>query len=56
MPTDRHPLLPDRHPQREVFICDIIDAAPKGDLSSMEHPVFSLSTKPDMRPRRYERG
>ena len=22
----------------------------------MEHPVFSLSTKPDMRPRRYERG
>ena len=56
MPTDRHPLLPDRHPQREVFICDIIDAAPKGDLSSMEHPVFSLSTKPDTRPRRYERG
>lgn len=25
-------------------------------MSSMEHPVFSLSTKPDMRPRRYERG
>ena len=22
----------------------------------MEHPVFSLATKPDMRPRRYERG
>lgn len=22
----------------------------------MEHPVFSLSTKPDMRPKRYERG
>jgi plasmid replication initiation protein len=25
-------------------------------MSSMEHPVFSLSTKPDMRPRHYERG
>ena len=25
-------------------------------MSSMEHPIFSLSTKPDMKPRRYERG
>ena len=54
--SDRSPLLPDRHPQRDLFVCDIIDAAPKGDVSSMEHPVFSLSTKPDMRPRRYERS
>ena len=53
---DRSPLLPDRHPQRDLFVCDIVDAVPKGDMSSMEHPVFSLSTKPDMRPRRYERG
>lgn len=52
----RSPLLPDRHPQRDLFVCDIIDAAPKGDMSSMEHPIFSLSTKPDMKPRRYERG
>lgn len=55
MPIDRSPLLPDRHPQRDLFVCDIVDAVPKGDMSSMEHPVFSLSTKPDMRPRRYER-
>ncbi|UOM37074.1 replication initiator protein A [Acuticoccus sp. I52.16.1] len=53
---DRSPLLPDRHPQRDLFVCDIVDAVPKGDMSSMEHPVFSLSTKPDMRSRRYERG
>lgn len=53
---DRTPLLPDRHPQKDLFVCDIVDAVPKGDMSSMEHPVFSLSTKPDMRPRRYERG
>ena len=56
MTIDRSPLLPDRHPQRDLFVCDIVDAVPKGDMSSMEHPVFSLSTKPDMRPRRYERG
>lgn len=55
MTNNRSPLLPDRHPQRDLFVCDIVDAVPKGDISSMEHPVFSLSTKPDMRPRRYER-
>lgn len=49
------PLLPDRHPQQDFFICDIFDAAPKGDIASMEHPIFSLSTKPDTRPRKYER-
>lgn len=53
---ERSPLLPDRHPQKDLFVCDIVDAVPKGDMASMEHPVFSLSTKPDMRPRRYERG
>jgi plasmid replication initiation protein len=54
--TGRSPLLPDRHPQKDLFVCDIVNAVPKGDMSSMEHPVFSLSTKPDMRPRRYNRG
>lgn len=48
------PLLPDRHPQGDFFVCDILDAAPKGDMGSMEHPIFSLSTKPDTRPRKYE--
>lgn len=47
------PLLPDRHPQGDFFVCDIFDAAPKGDIGSMEHPIFSLSTKPDTRPRVY---
>ena len=56
MTNERSPLLPDRHPHRDLFVCDIVDAVPKGDLASMEHPVFSLSTKPDLRPRRYERG
>lgn len=50
----RSPLLPVRHPQRDFFVCDIFDAAPKSDMASMEHPLFTLATKPDMSPRRYE--
>ena len=48
------PLLPERHPNRDFFVCDILDASPKDDLGSMEHPMFSLSTKPDHTIRRYE--
>ncbi|MEM9670903.1 MAG: replication initiator protein A [Pseudomonadota bacterium] len=50
----KSPLLPDRQNQGDFFVCDIFDAAPKGDMASMEHPLFSLSTKPDRRIRRYE--
>ncbi|MAU97793.1 MAG: plasmid replication initiator RepA [Fulvimarina sp.] len=42
-------LLPDRHPTADLFACDIFDAAPKDDLGTMEHPIFSLSTRPDRR-------
>lgn len=56
MTNIRSPLLPDRHPQSDLFVCDIVDVVPKGDMASMEHPVFSLSTKPDMKPRRYQNG
>ena len=47
-------LLPDRHPQKELFLCDISDAVLKEDMASMEHPIFSLSKRPDLKPRRYE--
>lgn len=40
--------LPERH-QPDFFVCDVFDAVPKNDLASMEHPIFSLSTKPDRR-------
>ena len=46
-------LLPDRHPQRDFFILDIADVVPKDDMASMEHPLFSLATKPDMRHLEY---
>ncbi|MEO9592336.1 replication initiator protein A [Rhodopirellula bahusiensis] len=47
-------LLPNRHPIPDFFICDISDAAPKGDMAGMAFPIFSLSTKPDQKVRRYE--
>lgn len=49
-------LLPVRHPQRELFLCDVADAVLKDDMASMEHPFFALTTKPDRRIRRYENG
>ena len=33
----------------DFFVCDFLGVAPKHDLASMEHPVFSLSTRPDRR-------
>ena len=34
--------------QTEFFLCDIFAALPKDDLASMEHPLFSLATRPDL--------
>lgn len=33
----------------DFFVCDILDALPKDDMASMEHPLFSLGTRPDLR-------
>jgi plasmid replication initiation protein len=33
----------------DFFVCDFFDALPKDDIASMEHPLFSLSTRPDRR-------
>lgn len=43
--------LPERVQARQTdfFLCDILDALPKDDLASMEHPLFSLSTRADLR-------
>ena len=54
--ANNHHLLPERHPQAELFICDIADAVIKDDIASMEHPIFTLSTKPDLKIKRYEHG
>jgi len=47
-------LLPQRHPNKDFFIADILDAVPKSDMGSLENPFFSLSKKPDMTERHYE--
>ncbi|VDC33961.1 replication initiator protein A [Pseudogemmobacter humi] len=48
--------LPERHTDAGFFFCDLIDVLPKDDMASMEHPVFSLSTRPDRRILSYERN
>tara|TARA_R110002020_G_scaffold154669_5_gene334751 strand:+ start:2098 stop:3099 length:1002 start_codon:yes stop_codon:yes gene_type:complete len=41
--------LPDRSVSADFFLCDMLGASPKDDLGTMEHPIFSLSTRPDRR-------
>lgn len=49
-------LFPERHPVRDFFVLDALDVAPRSDMASMEHPIFSLSTKPETRPLKYKHG
>lgn len=46
-------LLPEHHPTADFFLCDFAGAVPKDDMGSMEHPLFSLATRPDRRILRY---
>ncbi|WP_405402756.1 replication initiator protein A [Paracoccus sp. Ld10] len=50
------PLLPDRHPQHDLFICDVADAVLKDVMQHMEHPFYSLSKKPETTVKRYKNG
>lgn len=47
-------LVPDRHPQRDIFVCDVADAVIKDIMPQMEHPVYGLSKTPEKNTRRYE--
>lgn len=53
---DISPLLPERHPTLDFFSCDVFDATPKSDTASMEHPLFSLSTRADHNEKEYRSG
>jgi len=53
-PSPSRPLIPDRHPQHDLFICDVADAVLKDMMAHMEHPFYSLSKKPETNVRRYE--
>ncbi|MGC8551104.1 MAG: replication initiator protein A [Acidobacteriaceae bacterium] len=43
-------LFPERRNQPDFFVLDLIDYAFKGDVASMETPLFSLATKKDTSP------
>lgn len=45
--------ISDGHQGVDFFLCDLFGAAPKSDLASLEHPLFSLSTRPDRRELSY---
>lgn len=45
---NRSNLLPVRHIERDFFLCDVFDYALKDDGVSMEAPIFTLATKPDL--------
>jgi plasmid replication initiation protein len=47
-------LLPERHPDQDFFVLDVLDVAPRSDMGSMEHPIFSLSPRPETRTLTYE--
>ena len=53
-PNNVSQLIPDRHPQHDLFICDVADAVLKDVMAHMEHPFYSLSKKPETTVRRYE--
>lgn len=49
-------ILPQILPEGGFFLCDIASPLPKSDLGTLEHPMFSLATRPDRRVLRYEHG
>lgn len=40
----------------DFFFCDVLAPVPKDDMATMEHPLFSLATRPDRRVLRYTHG
>lgn len=53
--SERSPLLPDRHAPDLFFLVEPVgDLTFKGDMATFEHPIFSLSLKPDLKIRQYE--
>ena len=54
-PNPKHsPLLPERYPMGDLFVCELVDIVLKSDMASLEYPFYSLTKKPDRNPRRFE--
>jgi len=52
-PNQHDQLLPVKHPDGDLFICDVADAVLKDLIPQMEHPFYSLSKKPETAIREY---
>jgi Replication initiator protein A len=48
VPQAEKGLIRQRHPNRDFFLADLFDYAMKDDGASMEAPIFTLATKPDL--------
>lgn len=53
-PNRDEQLLPVRHEDGDLFLCDVADAVLKDVWQEMEHPFYSLSKRPELGIRRYE--
>ena len=54
-PNQNQPtLIPERYPQKDLFVCDVADAVLKDIMPQLEHPFYSLSKKPDIAIRKYQ--
>jgi len=49
-------LTADKRGQADLFTCDVADAVLKDLMPTLEHPFYSLSKKPVMTQRMYQRG
>jgi len=49
-------LVKEKHPQQNLFICDVADAVLKDFMQQMEHPIYSLSKAPVRVVREYING
>jgi hypothetical protein len=47
-------LLPAKHANGDLYVCDVADAVLKDLIPQMEHPFYSLSKNPDTAIRKYE--
>jgi plasmid replication initiation protein len=53
-PNPEEQLLPIRHTDAGLFVCDAFDAAFKDIMPHLEHPFFTLSKIPDTKVRLYQ--
>ncbi len=54
MDSSKLPALKPEIKDGDLFLCDLSDTSLKDDMATMEHPVFTISKKPDMKARYYE--